>query len=90
MAVKGSVPGPGMIVPHLVVRNAAEAVHFYRRAFDAEVLYRSLSPSGAGEHIHLRLWNSLVQLSTEEPAQRRQRVEGTLLATEKIVKPIAS
>lgn len=81
MAVKGSVPSPGVIVPHLVVRDAAEAVVFYTRAFSAEVLYRSPSPSGVGEHIHLKIWNSLVQVSTEEPAQRGERVEGALLAS---------
>lgn len=81
MAVKGSVPSPGVIVPHLVVRDAAEAVAFYTRAFSAEVLYRSPSPSGVGEHIHIKIWNSLVQVSTEEPAQRGERVEGALLAS---------
>ena len=81
MAVKGSVPAMGMIVPHLVVRDAAEAVGFYVRAFGATVLYRSPSPSGVGEHIHLKIWESLVQVSTEEPAQRGERVEGALLAS---------
>jgi uncharacterized glyoxalase superfamily protein PhnB len=81
MAVKGSVPTPGVIVPHLVVRDAAEALQFYESAFSAKVLYRSPSPSGVGEHIHVRVWESLVQLSTEEPAQRRERVEGALLAS---------
>jgi len=81
MAVEGSVPLPGTIVPHLVVRDAAEAVDFYVRAFAATVLYRSPSPSGVGEHIHLRIWSSLVQVSTEEPAQRAERVEGALLAS---------
>jgi uncharacterized glyoxalase superfamily protein PhnB len=81
MAVKGSVPLPGVIVPHLVVRDAAEAVGFYRRAFAATVLYRSPSPSGAGEHIHLKIWSSLIQVSTEEPAQKRDRIEGALLAS---------
>jgi uncharacterized glyoxalase superfamily protein PhnB len=64
-----------------VVRDAAIALDFYRRAFDAVVLFRSPSPSGAGEHIHIKVWESLVQLSTEEPAQRRERVEGALLAS---------
>ncbi len=81
MAVKGSVPAPGVIVPHLVVRDAAEAVEFYSKAFDATILFRSPSPSGAGEHIHLRIWSSLVQVSSEEPAQRGARVEGALLAS---------
>ena len=81
MAVKGSVPLPGAIVPHLVVRDAAEAVDFYTRAFSAEVLYRSPSPSGVGEHVHVKIWNSLIQVSTEEPAQRTERAEGALLAS---------
>lgn len=81
MAVEGSVPSLGVIVPHLVVRDADEAVGFYIRAFAATVLYRSPSPSGAGEHIHIKLWDSLVQVSTEEPAQRDARIEGALLAS---------
>ena len=59
MAVEGSVPREGVIVPHLVA-DAAIAVDFYQRAFDAELLYRSPSLSGLGEHIHLKLWSSLV------------------------------
>jgi len=81
MAVEGSVPILGVIVPHLVVRDAAEAIDFYIRAFSASVLYRSPSPSGNGEHIHLKIWSSLVQVSTQEPAQRRDRAEGALLAS---------
>ena len=81
MAVEGSVPAQGVIVPHLVVSDAATAVEFYQRAFDAEILYRSPSPSGQGEHIHLKLWSSLVQISTEEPAQRRSKMEGAFLAS---------
>jgi len=81
MAVEGSVPTPGVIVPHLVVRDAAEAVGFYARAFGAKVLYSSPSPSGAGEHIHVKIWDSLVQVSTEEPIQRQEKVEGALLAS---------
>jgi uncharacterized glyoxalase superfamily protein PhnB len=81
MAVEGSVPAPGVVVPHLVVRDAPEALEFYGPAFGAEVLFRSASPSGVGEHIHLRVWESLIQLSTEEPAQRGERAEGALLAS---------
>ena len=76
MAVEGSVPYMGQIVPHLVVRDTQEALAFYERAFGAKLLYRSASPSGAGEHLHLKIWGSLIQVSTEEPQQRQQRVEG--------------
>lgn len=81
MAVEGSVPQMGQIVPHLVVRDTQEAFAFYERAFGAELLYRSASPSGVGEHLHLKIWGSFIQVSTEEPEQRQQRVEGSLLAS---------
>ena len=81
MAVKGSVPAQGVIVPHLVVRDAAVAIQFYERAFSAKVLFRSPSPSGNGEHIHLKVWDSLIQVSTEEPRQRAEKAEGALLAS---------
>ena len=81
MAVEGSVPRLGEVVPHLVVEDAAAALSFYLDAFSAIVLYRSPSPSGAGEHIHLKLWDSLIQLSSEEPRQKNERVEGRLLAS---------
>ena len=81
MAIKGSVPKLGVIVPHLVVRDAAEAVEFYGRAFGATILFRSPSPSGNGEHIHVKIWDSLVQVSTEEPKQRGEKAEGALMAS---------
>ena len=73
------MPQLGVIVPHLVVRDTAEALAFYERAFGATVLYRSPSPSGDGEHLHLKLWDSLVQVSSEEPIHQQRRVEGALL-----------
>jgi PhnB protein len=79
MAVKGSVPTAGVIVPHLLVRSSAQAVDFYVRAFSAKVLYRSANPSGAGEHVHLKIWSSLVQLSSEGPNQ--ERGNGNFLAS---------
>ena len=54
MAIKRSVSDLGSIVPHLVVSDADEAVDLYIRAFSAVVLYPSPSPSGAGQHIHIR------------------------------------
>ena len=81
MAIKGSVPAEGAIVPHLVVSDAAAAAEFYERAFSAKVLYRSPSPSGQGEHIHLKVWSALIQISTEEVDYRRSKLQGPLLAS---------
>jgi PhnB protein len=81
VAIQGSVPELGAIVPHLVVRDAAEALEFYAEAFGAEVLFRSPSPSGEGEHIHVRAFGSLMQISTEERGFRERKMEGHLLAS---------
>lgn len=80
MAVQGSEPPPGVVVPHLIVADVDEAVRFYTAAFDAVELYRSPSPSGAGQHVHMRVCQSLVFLSTEEPAVRARRVDMSHLA----------
>jgi PhnB protein len=80
MAIQGSEPQFGVIVPHLVVADVDEAVRFYQEAFSAVELYRSPSASGVGQHVHLRVYASLVFLSTEEPAERANRVDMSHLA----------
>jgi len=81
MAIENSEPRFGIIVPHLVVADVDEAVQFYVAAFDAVELYRSPSPSGAGQHVHLRVWDALVFLSSEEPSERMNRVDLSHLAS---------
>jgi len=81
MAVRGSEPAPGVIVPCLVVADVEEALRFYRQAFGAEELYRSPCAGGVGLHVNLRIWNSLVCLSQEEPKVRSSRVEYSMLAS---------
>jgi uncharacterized glyoxalase superfamily protein PhnB len=56
-------------------------VNFYTRAFAAKILYRSKSPSGKGEHVHLKVWASLAQVSSEEPSQD-QHVANVLASPE--------
>jgi len=81
MAVQGSEPAVGAIVPCLVVPDVDEAVRFYRDAFDAVELYRSPCAGGVGMHVNLRVWNSLICISQEEPAVRESRVEYSALAS---------
>ena len=54
MAIQGAKPDHGRVTPHLLVRNAAEAVEFYKRALGAEVLYMAPLPNGQHLHAHLR------------------------------------
>jgi PhnB protein len=68
---KGVKPIPdGMhaITPHLVCASAAEAIEFYKKAFDAVELVR-LAPGSDGKIIHaaLRIRDSVVMLVDEFP-----------------------
>jgi PhnB protein len=58
------------ITPHLVIRNAAQAIDFYKRAFGAEEIYRSPGPDGKTlMHAALNIGNSRVFLCDEFPEQ---------------------
>jgi uncharacterized glyoxalase superfamily protein PhnB len=69
---KGVKPVPEdfrTLTPHLVVRHAAQAVEFYRRAFGAEELYRNLAPDGVAiVHSELLLGDSRFFVTEESPA----------------------
>jgi len=81
VAIAGSEPTPGVIVPCLVVPDIDEAVRFYEEAFGAVELYRSPCASGLGLHVNLRIWSSLVCLSREEPRVRAANIEYSTLAS---------
>ncbi|SRR5258708_5200234 len=81
MAVLGSEPSEGVIVPCLVVADIDEAVRFYQSAFGAVELFRSPCAGGVGQHVNLRIWNSLVCLSQEEPQVRAKQMEYSMLAS---------
>jgi len=64
-------PIPGgfhTLTPHLVVRNAAQAIEFYKRAFGAEVRRVSQdSPDGKITHAELKIGDSILMLADEFP-----------------------
>jgi len=56
------------ITPYLMVKDAARAIEFYRRAFGAEEVSRMAGPGGKGVmHAEIRIGDSLVMLSDEFP-----------------------
>ncbi len=56
------------ITPHLVVRDAAKAIEFYKRAFGAVVLGESHdSPDGKITHAELKIGDSNLMLNDEFP-----------------------
>lgn len=81
MAIKGARPDPGRVTPHLVVRNADEAMRFYKAAFGAVELYRSPLPNGQGTHVHFRIANSMLMLTEEDRNPEQQAKLATVLAS---------
>ena len=55
------------LTPHLVCRDAAKAIEFYRRAFGAEELFRLTEPTGKVGHAELRIADSRIMLADEYP-----------------------
>ncbi len=56
------------ITPHLIVRNAKEAIDFYRRAFGAEELCSCMMPDGkALMHGELKIGDSRLFMCEENP-----------------------
>jgi PhnB protein len=55
------------VTPSLVVRNAAEAIEFYKKALGAEEIMRMPDPSGRISHAELKIGDSIVFLSDEFP-----------------------
>lgn len=67
MAVKAIPDGYHSVTPYLVVRNGAKAIDFYKRAFGATELMRMDGPGGTIAHAEVKIGNSPVMLSDENP-----------------------
>ncbi|HEV2688420.1 MAG TPA: VOC family protein, partial [Bryobacteraceae bacterium] len=55
------------ITPHLVIRGAAKAIEFYRKAFGAEVRGDHRGPDGKVMHAELKIGDSVFFLADEYP-----------------------
>lgn len=68
-AVQPIPPGMHALTPHLVCRNAAEAIDFYVRAFGAVEQGRLPGPDGRLMHAMLRIGDAPLMLVDEYPDQ---------------------
>ena len=59
-----------LITPHLIVKDAARAIDFYRAALDCNELYRVADPGGRILFAELLLGSSRIFLVDEFPEQR--------------------
>ena len=55
------------VTPYLIVKGAARALEFYKKAFNAQELYRLDAPGGMIGHAEIQIGDSRVMLSDEFP-----------------------
>jgi PhnB protein len=67
MAVKPIPDGYHTVTPYLAVDGAAEAIEYYKKAFDAKELARMETPDGKIGHAELQIGDSLVMLADPFP-----------------------
>lgn len=66
--VKPIPDGYGTVTPTLTVQGAAQAIEFYKKAFDAQEIFRFPSPDGKTiMHAEIKIGNSIVMLNDEFP-----------------------
>jgi len=66
---KQAIPtGFHTVTPSLFVRNAAAAIDFYKKALGAEERMRMAGPDGKIGHAELKIGDSVIFLSDENPA----------------------
>ena len=67
MAVNPIPDGYYSLTPYLVCKDAAKAIEFYTRAFGAEECARMPGPGGRIMHAEVKIGNSMLMLSDENP-----------------------
>jgi len=67
MAVKPIPDGYHTVTPYLVVKGAASAIDFYKKAFGATELMRMAGPDGRVGHAEIRIGDSPIMLADEFP-----------------------
>ena len=77
--------GHSSVVPHLVIRSAADAIEFYKVAFGAEEITRIPSPDGQSlMHAEIRIGDGHIFLADETPLMERwvspKSLNGTTVA----------
>ncbi|HUF26754.1 MAG TPA: VOC family protein [Gemmatimonadaceae bacterium] len=67
MSAKSPPKGYHTVTPTIVVRDASDAIDFYKRAFGAEEVNRMAGPDGKIMHAEIRIGDSVVMLGEENP-----------------------
>ena len=67
MPVKHIPEGYHSVTPYLIVRGAADAIDYYKKAFAAVELFRFPSPDGKIGHAEIKIGDSPIMLADEFP-----------------------
>ena len=67
MATKFIPDGYHTATPYLTVKDAARAIEFYKRAFDATESMRVAAPEGKVGHAEIKIGDSIIMLADEFP-----------------------
>ena len=67
MAVKPTPAGYHTVTPYLIIKGAAKAIDFYKKAFGATELMRFPGPNGTIGHAELKIGDSPIMLADEVP-----------------------
>jgi PhnB protein len=67
MPVKAIPEGYHTVTPYLIVKGAARAIDFYKKAFGARELMRLAGPDGRIGHAEIQIGDSPVMLADEHP-----------------------
>lgn len=80
--VKPIPEGFRTITPHLVLRDAAKAIDFYKKAFGAEEIMRMPGPDGKTVmHAEVKIGDSMFMLCDEFPGETRVAAPPSLKGT---------
>ncbi|KZN38906.1 hypothetical protein N480_11795 [Pseudoalteromonas luteoviolacea S2607] len=67
MSVKAIPEGYHSLTPYLIVDGASEAINFYQKAFDAQLVMQMNLPNGRIAHAEIKVGNSHLMISDECP-----------------------
>jgi len=68
MATKPIPDGYRTATPYLIIKGAADAIEFYKRAFGATELLRMADPQGRVGHAEIKIGDSVIMLADEHPS----------------------
>ena len=71
-SVKPIPEGFHTVTPSVVIKDAAKAIEFYKKAFGAEVVMQISGPNNSIVHAEIKIGNSIVMMGEEWPGHHVQ------------------